>query len=137
MSDTLELNIVTPQKLVVSEEVDQVNIPGSEGDLGILYDHAPILTTMRAGTLSYEKGSETISMVVSGGYAEVTENRVIILAETVELLTEIDTERAMAARKAAEERLSRGDLSQEEFEQAQMKLFRAISRLEGAEDKKS
>ena len=94
----LQLSIVTPERLVLSENVDQVNVPGVEGDLGSLYDHAPILTTMRAGRLSYEllgeKGRETTHMIVSGGYLEVTDNRVIVLAETVEFLDEIDKDRA-------------------------------------------
>ena len=133
----LHLSIVTPEKLVLNEEVDQVNAPGVEGDLGILYDHAPILTTMRAGRFSYElageKGRETIQMVVSGGYIEVTDNRVIVLAETVEFLDEIDQERAKASLTQAEEILSHSDLSDEEFEEAQNKLFRAIARLEPTE----
>ena len=135
----LQLSIVTPERLVVDEEVDQVNIPGVEGDLGILYDHAPILTTMRPGQFSYEsvgeKGRETIQMVVSGGYLEVTDNRVIVLAEAVEFLDEIDQERAKASLAKAEEALSRTDLSDDEFEEAQNKLFRAIARLEPTEEK--
>ena len=130
MADLLQLSIVTPEKLIVADDADQVNIPGSEGDLGILYDHAPILTAMRAGTLSYQKGEKTTTMVVSGGFAEVTENRVTILAEAAEFVGEIDAERALAARKRAEETLSRSDLNQEEFEEAQKELFRAIARLE-------
>ena len=135
----LQLSIVTPERLVVDEDVDQVNIPGVEGDLGILYDHAPILTTMRPGQFSYEsvgeKGRETIQMVVSGGYLEVTDNRVIVLAEAVEFLDEIDQERAKDSLAKAEEALSRTDLSDDEFEEAQNKLFRAIARLEPTEEK--
>ena len=135
----LQLSIVTPERLVVDEEVDQVNIPGVEGDLGILYDHAPILTTMRPGQFSYEsvgeKGRETIQMVVSGGYLEVTDNRVIVLAEAVEFLDEIDQERAKVSLAKAEEALKNKDLSDEEFEEAQNKLFRAIARLEPTEEK--
>ncbi|KMP11104.1 hypothetical protein UZ36_05480 [Candidatus Nitromaritima sp. SCGC AAA799-C22] len=130
----LQLSIVTPEKLVVDQGVDQVNVPGVEGDLGILYDHASILTTMRPGQLSYEtykeKGRETIHLVVSGGYLEVTDNRVIVLAETAEFLDQIDQERAKKARAKAEEALARTDLSDEEFAKAQRKLFRAIARLE-------
>ena len=135
----LQLSIVTPERLVVNEDVDQVNVPGVEGDLGILCDHAPILTTMRPGQFSYEsvgeKGRETIKIVVSGGYLEVTDNRVIVLAEAVEFLDEIDQERAKASLARAEEVLSRTDLSDDEFEEAQNKLFRAIARLEPTEEK--
>lgn len=129
----LTLSIVTPEKLVVNDEVDQVNVPGSEGDLGILYDHSPIITNLRPGPLSYEKGEETTSLVVSGGYLEVTNNRVIILAETAEFLHEVDQKRAEAAKAKAEQILSQPDLSEEEFVETQKKLFRAIARLEGTE----
>ncbi len=133
----LQLSIVTPERLVLNEEVAQVNVPGIEGDLGILYDHAPILTTMRAGRFSYElageKGRETIQMVVSGGYLEVTDNRVIVLAEAVEFLDEIDKERAKASLLKAEEALADTGLSDEEFAEAQGRLFRAIARLEPSE----
>ena len=134
MNQKLILSIVTPEKKLVEEEVDQVNVPGSEGDLGILYDHAPILTNLRSGQLSYEKGGETIVLVVSGGYLEVTENRVTVLAETGEFLHEIDRERAERARSQAEEKLSNPDLSEEEFSETQKKLFRAIARLENSEN---
>jgi len=133
----LQLSIVTPERLVLSKDVDQVNIPGVEGDLGILYDHAPILTTMRAGRFSYEllgeKGRETTHMIVSGGYLEVTDNRVIVLAETVEFLDEIDKDRAKASLAKAEEALSNTDLSDDEFTEAQNRLFRAIARIEPTE----
>ena len=130
----LQLSIVTPERLVLNEDVDQVNVPGIEGDLGILYDHAPILTTMRAGRFSYEllgeKGRETIQMIVSGGYLEVTDNRVIVLAEAVEFLDEVDNDRAKASLAKAEEALAKTDLSDDEFAEAQDRLFRAIARLE-------
>ena len=130
----LQLSIVTPERLVVNEEVDQVNVPGVEGDLGILYDHAPILTTMRPGRFSYEvvseKGKKDIQMIISGGYLEVTDNRVIVLAEAVEFLDEIDKERAKASLVKAEELLSSENLSDDDFAEAQQKLFRAIARLE-------
>ena len=133
----LQLSIVTPERLVLNEEVDQVNVPGVEGDLGILYDHAPILTTMRPGRFSYEllgeRGKATIHMIISGGYLEVTDNRVIVLAEAVEFLDEIDKERAKASLAKAEEALANTDLSDDEFAEAQNRLFRAIARLEPTE----
>ena len=134
MSQKLRLTVVTPEKQLVSEEVDQVNAPGSEGDFGVLYDHAPILTNLRSGQLSYENDGETTALVISGGYLEVTDNRVTILAETGEFLHEIDRERAERARSQAEEKLSNPDLSEEEFSETQKKLFRAIARLENSEN---
>ena len=129
MSQKIILSIVTPDKQLVAEEVDQVNAPGSEGDLGILYDHAPLLTNLRSGQLSYEKDGETVALVVSGGYLEVTDNRVTVLAETGEFLHEIDRERAERAHADAE-KLLLTDLSEEEFIETQKKLFRAVARLE-------
>jgi len=135
MTEHLHLSLVTPEKQVVSEEVDQVNVPGSEGDLGILYDHAPIITNLRPGPLSYEKGNVTTQLIVSGGYLEVTDNRVIILAETAEFLHEVDRERAEKAKSKAEAILSKADISEEEFREAQGDLFRALARLEPTEPK--
>ena len=134
MSQKLILSVVTPEKQLVSEEVDQVNAPGSEGDFGVLYDHAPILTNLRAGQLSYENDGESTALVISGGYLEVTDNRVTILAETGEFLHEIDRERVERARSQAEEKLGNPDLSEEEFSETQKKLFRAIARLENSEN---
>jgi F-type H+-transporting ATPase subunit epsilon len=134
MSQKLTLSVVTPEKQLVSEEVDQVNAPGSEGDFGVLYDHAPILTNLRSGQLSYENDGESTALVISGGYLEVTNNRVTILAESGEFLHEIDRERAERARSQAEEKLSNPDLSEEEFSETQKKLFRAIARLENSEN---
>ena len=134
MSQKLILSVVTPEKQLVSEEVDQVNAPGSEGDFGVLYDHAPILTNLRSGQLSYENDGESTALVISGGYLEVTNNRVTILAESGEFLHEIDRERAERARSQAEEKLSNPDLSEEEFSETQKKLFRAIARLENSEN---
>jgi F-type H+-transporting ATPase subunit epsilon len=134
MTQKLILSIVTPEKQLVSEEVDQVNVPGSEGDLGILYDHAPILTNLRSGQLSYEKEGETVVLVVSGGYLEVTDNRVTVLAETGEFLHEIDRERAERAHDEAEKMLGKTDISEEEYIETQKKLFRAIARLENSEN---
>ena len=133
MSQKLILSIVTPEKQLVADEVDQVNAPGTEGDLGILYDHAPLLTNLRSGQLSYEKDGETVAIVVSGGYLEVTDNRVTVLAETGEFLHEIDRERAERAQAQAQELLSKPDISEEEFIETQKKLFRAIARLENSE----
>ena len=134
MTQKLILNIVTPEKQLVSEEVDQVNVPGTEGDLGILHDHAPILTLLRSGQLSYEKEGETVILVVSGGYLEVTDNRVTVLAETGEFMHEIDRERAEIAQADAEKRLGETDISEEEYIETQKKLFRAIARLENSEN---
>lgn len=131
MADKLLLSVVTPKKeIVVDAEVDQVNIPGFDGDMGILANHAPLLTLMRPGRFSYQKGDEEVELVISEGYAEVTDNRVTILAESAEFLHEIDHDRAETARAAAEKLLEKSDLEGKAFKEAQDKLFRALARLE-------
>jgi F-type H+-transporting ATPase subunit epsilon len=131
VADKLFLSVVTPKmEMVVDSEVDQVNIPGFDGDMGILPNHAPLLTLLRPGRFSYEKGEEVVELVVSEGYAEVTANRVTILAESAEFLHEIDHDRAETARVAAEKLLEKADLEGEAFKEAQDKLFRALARLE-------
>ncbi len=131
--ETLELDIVTPERLLVTEQVDQVNIPGVNGDMGILPNHAPIISTLRPGSLSYEVAGKATMLVVSGGFMEVAENRVIILAENAEFANEIDRERALASKNKAEKALADAKLSEPEFEEAQLRLFRAIARLDHIE----
>ena len=131
MAEKLFVTLVTPEKEMVADpEVDQVNIPGIDGDMGILPNHAPLLTTMRPGRFSYQKGEETVELVISHGYAEVTNNRVTVLAESAEFLHEIDHDRAEAARVNAEELLEKEGLDEEAFKETQDKLFRALARLE-------
>ena len=131
MADKLFLSLVTPEKeMVVDAEVDQVNIPGFDGDMGILANHAPLLTILRPGRFSYQKGVEEIELVISQGYAEVTDNRVTVLAETAEFVHEVDHDRAETARAAAEKLLEEATLEGEAFKEAQDKLFRALARLE-------
>jgi F-type H+-transporting ATPase subunit epsilon len=131
MADKLFLSLVTPEKeMVVDAEVDQVNIPGFDGDMGILANHAPLLTILRPGRFSYQKGEEEIALVISQGYAEVTDNRVTVLAESAEFVHEVDHDRAETARAAAEKLLEETTLEGEAFKEAQDKLFRALARLE-------
>ncbi|MBT5472542.1 MAG: ATP synthase F1 subunit epsilon, partial [Nitrospina sp.] len=104
--ETLELDIVSPERLLVTEKVDQVNIPGTEGDMGILPNHAPIISTLRPGSISYEVGGKLTTLVVTGGFMEVADNRVIILAENAEFANEIDKERALVSKAKAEEALA-------------------------------
>ena len=131
MSDKLFLSLVTPEKeVVVDPDVDQVNIPGFDGDMGILANHAPLFTILRPGRFSYQKGEEEIELVISQGYAEVTDNRVTVLAESAEFLHEVDHDRAETARVAAEKLLEETGLEGDAFKEAQDKLFRALARLE-------
>lgn len=102
----IKLEIVTPDRLLLSEEVDEVTIPGSEGYLGILPGHLPLLTLLGIGVLSYRKGNQKWSFSCSGGFAEVLPDRVIITASMVERPEEIDLARAKAAKERAERQLA-------------------------------
>ncbi len=131
MADKIHLTMVTPEQEMINDtEVDQVNIPGVDGDMGILPNHAPLITTLRPGRFSYEKGDEVIELVVSQGYAEVTDNRVILLAESAEFLLDVDHTRAEAAKGKAEKLLAQPNLEEEAQRAAQDTLFRALARLE-------
>ena len=105
MAETLQLDIVTPYGHIFTEEVDEILAPGSEGEFGVLPDHAPFLTTLKIGILSYKKGSETGYFFVNWGYAEVGPDKVTILADSAEKSDNIDPERAKESLKRAEERL--------------------------------
>ena len=105
MAETLLLDIVTPYGHIFTEEVDEVLAPGSEGEFGVLPEHAPFLTTLKIGILTYKKGSETGHFFMNWGYAEVGPDKVTILADSAEKSDEIDIERAKEAMKRAEELL--------------------------------
>ncbi len=127
----LLLEIVTPQGLVFSEEVDEVNAAGSEGEFGVLPGHVPFVTTLKIGMLACKKGNETKYFFVNWGYAEVGAEKVMILADSAERAEEIDVERAKAAMKRAEERLKKAvDI---DFARAESALERAMIRAQIAE----
>jgi F-type H+-transporting ATPase subunit epsilon len=107
MDDTLELEIVTPDKLLVREHVDGVQIPGKTGELGILPGHAPLITTLTIGEISYRQGANTHYLAVAWGFAEVLPQKVTILADTAERAEEIDAKRAQEAKVRAEAALAR------------------------------
>lgn len=107
MADTFELEIVTPDKMLVRERVEQVQIPGKSGELGILPGHAPLITTLTIGEISYRQGTNTHYLAVAWGFAEVLPNKVTILADTAERAEEIDVKRAQEAKARAEAALAR------------------------------
>ena len=123
MENKLRLEIVTPQGVVFSEEVDEIVAPGSEGEFGVLPGHAPFLTTLKIGMLIFKKGSETRYLFVSWGYAEVGHDRMLVLTDSAEKSEDIDIERALSAKKRAEERLK---------QEANIDHARAVSSLERA-----
>lgn len=126
----ITLEIVTPDRLVFSEHVDEVVLPGTEGYLGVLPGHAPLLTSLDTGRIAYKKGGRTGFLAVSGGFAEVLRDRVSVLAEICERAEEIDFDRACDEKRRAEERLKRVDPSDEEFRAAQLSLRKALIRME-------
>ncbi len=102
----LNLEIVTPEKKVLSETVDAVTIPTTSGEVGILQNHSPLISSLKAGILSYSKGGATERMAIAGGFVEVSQNNVSILADTAETASEINVENARAERDAAERELN-------------------------------
>lgn len=131
MSDKLTLEIVTPYGAVATEEVEEVTAPGSEGEFGVLPGHAPFITTLRTGMLATRSGAEAKHYFVSWGYAEVGSDKVVILADSAERAEEIDIERAVEAKKRAEEMLRKQ--AEVDFTRAEASLERAVSRIHIAE----
>jgi F-type H+-transporting ATPase subunit epsilon len=125
----IDLQIVTPDRLVVREQVDEVQIPGAEGYFGVLPGHTPLLASLAVGELWYRKGQEKSYLSIAGGFAEVLPDRVTLLATVAERPEEIDVSRAEAARQRAQERLSqpRADV---DYERARLALQRAITRID-------
>ena len=129
----LKVDIVTAERVVFSEEgVDRLIVPGIEGELGFLPLHAPLLTTIKPGLLRVVKGEEETTMAITGGFIEVRENRVTILADAAERGDEIDAARAEEARRRAEERLASRE-GTIDMAKAEMALKRAIVRIKALE----
>ena len=126
----IQLELATPTRLVVSEEVDEVVAPGIEGYFGVWPGHAAFLTTLGAGELSYRQGRQERYLAVAGGFAEVRNDKVVILADTAEHPEEIDRERAARARQRAEQRLSGRSQDEIDFARATAALARALTRLQ-------
>ncbi len=134
MADTFQLEIVTPEKMVVRDVAEEMQIPGKNGYLGVLPGHAPLITELSVGEICYRKGSEMHYLAVAWGFAEVLPERVVILAETAERPEEIDVKRAQESKQRAEERLKSGS-TEIDFTRAEDALQRAESRLQVAAKK--
>ena len=134
MAETFQLEIVTPEKKVVETAAEEVQIPGKNGYLGILPGHAPLITELSVGEITYRENSTEQKLAVAWGFAEVLPTKVTILAETAERPTEIDVERARKAKERAEQRLTSGDTSVD-VHRALDALHRAETRLEVASGK--
>jgi F-type H+-transporting ATPase subunit epsilon len=128
MAKTQRLDIVTPEKVVFSEEVDFVVAPGVEGELGFLPEHAPLVSALKVGVLKVEQGGKQFKVAIGGGFVEVKNSRVVVLADTAEREDEIDVDRAQEAKKRAEQRLaSKG--ADTDVGRAELALQRALARL--------
>ncbi len=125
----LNLEIITPERTVVKDEVDVVEATGAEGEFGIMPGHTQFLTTLRIGEIRYRKGSETIYIASSGGFAEVVDDKVTLLVDTAESAKEIDVERAKKAMDRAEALLKTMAYDHTEYRMMEMALLRAIARI--------
>ncbi len=134
MPDTFQLEIVTPEKKVVDTPAEEIQIPGKNGYLGILPGHAPLITELSVGEITFRSGSTEERFAVAWGFAEVLPDKVTILAETAERPSEIDAERARKAKERAEKRLASGD-TEVDVERALESLHKAEVRLQVAEGK--
>lgn len=134
MAEKLKLEIVTPKGAVLSDEVDIVTAPGFGGEFGVLANHAPLLSTIKIGSLVYRKGDQEEVLMVSGGFCEVSNNKLTFLVETAERGTEIDIDRALKAKERAEKRLAEAQRQSEKLNRARAEaaLQRAMARLKVA-----
>ena len=127
----LTLEVVTPERLLVSEQVDEVQLPGAEGYFGVLPGHTPLLATLQVGELWYRVGQEKRYLAVAFGFAEVLPDRVTVLAQLAERPEDIDVPRAESARKRAEERIAKPQ-PDIDFERARVAMMKSLIRLQVA-----
>jgi F-type H+-transporting ATPase subunit epsilon len=127
----LALEIVTPERSITHEKVDEVEIPGADGYFGVLPGHTPLLASLQVGQLWYRKGTEVTYISVAYGFAEVQPDRVTILAQIAERAEEIDVDRAQAERQRAEQDL-KGRAADVDMERARISLLKALTRLQVA-----
>jgi len=128
----LDLEIITPEKVLVKEQVDMVEAKGAYGEFGILPGHTQFLTAIEVGEIRYMKGGTTNSLATSGGYAEVIDDRVTILLDDAELAEEIDVEKAKREMEEAEKALKALAFDENQYKLMEMALFKAILKIEVA-----
>jgi F-type H+-transporting ATPase subunit epsilon len=131
----LTLEIVTPDRSLVTDQVDEVELPGSQGYFGVLPGHAPLLATLQVGELWYRVGSDTRYLAIAFGFVEVLPERVTVLAQIAERAEDIDVARAEAAKRRAEERVQQRQVSPQtemDFERARIALMKSLIRLQVA-----
>ena len=130
MADKIQLEVVTPERRVLAEPVDMVTVPGLGGELGILPGHTPLISQLQTGVLTYVQDGKSFSLHVSGGFVEVRDDHVSVLAEIAERPDEIDAARARASREKFEKQLNAWSGSEEDFEEVKTELDRAVVRLQ-------
>ena len=133
----LQLEVVTPERRVLAEPVESVTVPGAGGELGILPGHTPLISQLKTGVLTYTREGKTSQLHVSGGFVEVRDDRVSVLAEIAERPEEIDASQARSIRERVEKQLSAWTGTEEELEQARVDLERAQVRVQLATGKAS
>jgi F-type H+-transporting ATPase subunit epsilon len=126
----LQLDVITPERRLLSEQADSVTVPGLGGELGILPGHTPLISALQTGVLSYAQGATTRRLLVSGGFVEVNNDRVSVLADLAEFPEEVDAARARAEREEAERLLGGFSGTPEELAEARARLDRASTRLQ-------
>ncbi len=132
LPSTISLEILTPDRSLVREEVNEVVVPGSEGEFGILPGHTPLLATLKVGEMWYRQGQEKHYLALAFGFVEVQPDRVTILAQIAERAQDIDTSRAERAKQRAEERLSTPPAVNMDFERARIAMMKSLIRLQVA-----
>src|ERR1051325_8221628 len=130
MNQSLQLEVVTPERRVLSESVNSVTVPGRNGEMQILPGHAALISELKTGVLTYNQDGTNFQLHVSGGFMEVNNDKLSVLAEIGERPEEIDAARARLAREHTEKQLSAWNASEEDFERAQAKLARSMVRLQ-------
>jgi F-type H+-transporting ATPase subunit epsilon len=130
---TILLEIVTPERLAYSDEVDAVVLPGSEGEMGVLPHHAPLVSTLGVGELRIRKGGVEEAFAIVGGFVQVRPDRVVVMAETADMASEIDLEKAQEARREAERALESGYHEGADLAAARAALQQALLRIRVAE----
>ncbi len=132
MADKIRLRVVTPTRLVLDEDVDEVTAHGELGEFGVLPDHIAFLSTLVAGELTYKQGATKRTLAVGGGYAEVLDNVMTVLAPAAEFASEIDVARAQRAKERAEKQLAQLNREEKDWEVTETALQRALVRLQVA-----
>jgi F-type H+-transporting ATPase subunit epsilon len=133
LPEKIELQVVTPTRHIFSEDVQSIELPGKDGYLGVLPGHAPLLTELGAGILTFSKDGQTRSMTVIDGFAEVLPNRVIVLADESEKVEDIDASAARAELEKAQHELPQAGASEEDWQRANAAIARATVRVQAAE----